>query len=208
MIRVVVADDHTMVREAIVWILVHSKKIDVVGQAATGAAALALTKLRRPDVLVLDLTMPEKDGLQVLAELAEARHLRTKVLVLTMHDDEAHGVRALEAGAAAFLPKSVPMQELVASIERAHRGEKVASRALLDALARPARARAPYRLSPREFQVLTHLAAGKNHHEIADELSINVKTVDTHRYHILRKLRLRNNADLTRFAIAEGLLPV
>ncbi len=208
MIRVVIAEDHTMVREALVWLFRRSKKIEVVGEAGTGSTAVELTMRLRPDVLVLDLTMPEKDGLQVMSELAQF-HAATRILVLTMHDDEAHGVRALRAGATGFLTKATPAAGLIAAIEKVHKGEKVASPELLAALTRKGGADDPAQLlSPREFQILTYLARGKNHHEIAEALSISVKTVDTHRAHILGKLALRNNSDLTRYAIANGLMAV
>ncbi|HVV81901.1 MAG TPA: response regulator transcription factor [Kofleriaceae bacterium] len=207
MIKVVIAEDHTLVREAMVWLFQRSKKVDVVGEAATGTAAVSMTKRHRPDVLVLDLTMPEKDGLQVLDELAQLQ-VATRTLVVTMHEDEAHGLRAMRAGAAGLVHKSAGIDELISAVERVHRGEHVVPQAIQVALARKRSEHPTQVLSPREFQVLGHLAAGMNHHEIADALSISVKTVDTHRSHVLKKLRLRNNADLTRFAIANDLMSV
>lgn len=207
MIRVVIAEDHTLIREALVKMLHESKKIDVVGEAATGATAISMTKRHKPDVLVLDVTMPEKDGLQALAELVQL-HVQTKVLVLTMHEDEAHGVRAMRAGAAGFLRKSVSVDELVAAIEKVHKGEQVVPAEILAALNRKRSEHPAQILSQREFQVMSYLAAGKTNREIADTLSISVKTVDTHRGHVLKKLRLRNNSDITRFAISNGLMPV
>lgn len=207
MIRVVIAEDHTLVREALVWLLGRSKKVEVVGEAATGPAAVSMTKRHRPDVLILDLTLPEKDGLEVLAEL-EQLHLATKVLVLTMHEDEAHGVRAFRGGATGYLHKSASIDELITAIERVDRGEQVASKEIVVALARKRSEHPAQILSAREFQVMSYLAAGQNNHEIADALSISVKTVDTHRSHILKKLRLRNNSDITRFAISNDLLRV
>jgi DNA-binding NarL/FixJ family response regulator len=207
MIRVVIAEDHTLIRQALVRMLQESKKIDVVGEAATGATAVSLTKRHKPDVLVLDVTMPEKDGLQALAELMQL-HVATKVLVLTMHEDEAHGVRAIRAGAAGFLRKSASMDELLGAIEKVHRGEQIIPTEIQAALNRKRSEHPAQILSQREFQVMSYLAAGKTNREIADTLSISVKTVDTHRGHVLKKLRLRNNSDITRFAISNGLMPV
>ncbi len=207
MIRVVIAEDHNLIREALIKMLHESKKIDVVGEAATGATAISMTKRHKPDVLVLDVTMPDKDGLQALAELVQL-HVATKVLVLTMHEDEAHGVRAMRAGAAGFLRKSASMDELLTAIEKVHKGEQVVPTEILAALNRKRSEHPAQILSQREFQVMSYLAAGKTNREIADTLSISVKTVDTHRGHVLKKLRLRNNSDITRFAISNGLMPV
>ena len=207
MIRVVIAEDHTLIREALVRMLHESRKIDVVGEAATGSTAVSMTKRHKPDVLVLDVTMPEKDGLQALAELVQL-HVATKVLVLTMHEDEAHGVRAMRAGAAGFVRKSASMDELLSAIEKVHKGEQVVPAEILAALNRKRSEHPAQILSQREFQVMSYLAAGKTNREIADTLSISVKTVDTHRGHVLKKLRLRNNSDITRFAISNGLIPV
>lgn len=207
MIRVVIAEDHTLIREALVKLLGESRKIDVVGEAATGTTAVSMTKRLKPDVLLLDVTMPEKDGLQALAELQQL-HVPTKVIVLTMHEDEAHGVRAMRAGAAGFLRKSASIDELLAAIEKVHKGEQVAPAEIMAALNRKRSEHPAQILSQREFQVMSYLAAGKTNREIADTLSISVKTVDTHRGHVLKKLRLRNNSDITRFAISNGLIPV
>ena len=135
MIRVVIAEDHNLIREALIKMLHESKKIDVVGEAATGATAVSMTKRHKPDVLLLDVTMPEKDGLQALAELVQL-HVSTKVLVLTMHEDEAHGVRAMRAGATGFLRKSASMDELVTAIEKVNKGEQVVPTEILAALNR------------------------------------------------------------------------
>jgi DNA-binding NarL/FixJ family response regulator len=207
MIRVVIAEDHTLIREALVRMLSESRKIDVVGEAATGSTAVSMTKRLKPDVLVLDVTMPEKDGLQALAELVQL-HVSTKMLVLTMHEDEAHGVRAMRAGAAGFIRKSASMDELLSAIEKVHKGEQVVPTEIMAALNRKRSEHPAQILSQREFQVMSYLAAGKTNREIADTLSISVKTVDTHRGHVLKKLRLRNNSDITRFAISNGLIPV
>ena len=207
MIRVVIAEDHTLIREARVKMLSESRKIDVVGEAATGATAVSMTKRLKPDVLVLDVTMPEKDGLQALAELVQL-HVATKILVLTMHEDEAHGVRAMRAGAAGFMRKSASMDELISAIDKINKGEQVAPGEILAALNRKRSEHPAQILSQREFQVMSYLAAGKTNREIAYTLSISVKTVDTHRGHVLKKLRLRNNSDITRFAIQNQLMPV
>lgn len=207
MIRVVIAEDHTLIREALVKMLVASRRIDVVGQASTGTEALELVGQHHPDVLLLDVTMPEKDGMQTLSELA-AIDTNTKALILTMHEDEAHGVRAIRGGAAGYIKKSANLDELIDAIERVARGERVIPTEVEAALGRKRSEHPAQILSTREFQVMEYLAAGKTNREIAEMLSISVKTVDTHRGHVLKKLRLRNNSDITRFAIQNGLMPV
>jgi two-component system invasion response regulator UvrY len=207
MIRVVIAEDHTLIREALVKMLVASRRIDVVGQASTGTEALELVAQQHPDVLLLDVTMPEKDGMQALSELA-AIDTNTKALILTMHEDEAHGVRAIRGGAAGYIKKSSNLDELIDAIERVNRGERVIPTEVEAALGRKRSDHPAQILSTREFQVMEYLAAGKTNREIAEMLSISVKTVDTHRGHVLKKLRLRNNSDITRFAIQNGLMPV
>ncbi len=207
MIRVVIAEDHNLIREALARMLVDSGRIEVTGEAATGNAAVDLTRKQKPDVLLLDVTMPGKDGIQALSELHELE-LPTKVLVLTMHEDEAHGVRAMRAGAAGYMRKSENLDDLLDAIERVHRGEQVIPAEVEAALARKRSDHPAQILSQREFQVMAYLAAGKTNREIAEILSISVKTVDTHRGHVLKKLRLRNNSDITRFAIQNNLMPV
>lgn len=206
MIRVVIAEDHHVIREALVRMLQTSSMIEVVGEAATGSEALVMVAKHNPDVLLLDVSMPEMDGIRALAELS-THDRTTRTLMLTMHDDEAHGVRAMRAGAAGYLKKSANAEELLDAITRVHRGEQVVPIELEAALARKRSDHPAQILSQREFQVMTYLAAGKTNREIADLLQISVKTVDTHRGHVLKKLRLRNNSDITRFAIQNGLMP-
>ena len=128
--------------------------------------------------------------------------------MLTMHEDEAHGVRAMRAGAAGYVKKSANIDELLDAIDRINRGEQVVPAEIEAALARKRSEHPAQILSQREFQVMSYLAAGKTNREIAELLTISVKTVDTHRGHVLKKLRLRNNSDITRFAIQNGLMPV
>ena len=122
--------------------------------------------------------------------------------------DEAHGVRAIRGGAAGYVKKSANLDELLAAIERVHRGERVIPEEVEAALGKKRSDHPAQVLSSREFQVMEYLAAGKTNREIAEMLAISVKTVDTHRGHVLKKLRLRNNSDITRFAISNGLIPV
>lgn len=207
MIRVVIAEDHTLIREALAKMLVASGQIEVVGLASTGTEAVAMVGRATPDVLLMDVTMPEKDGIAALADLA-VLGTTTRTIILTMHEDEAHGVRAIRAGAAGYVKKSANLDELLDAIDRVHRGERVMPADVEVALTKKRSDHPAQILSSREFQVMEYLAAGKTNREIAEMLSISVKTVDTHRGHVLKKLRLRNNSDITRFAIQHGLMPV
>ncbi|MBK9032734.1 MAG: response regulator transcription factor [Myxococcales bacterium] len=202
-----IAEDHTLIREALAKMLVASGQIEVVGLASTGTEAVAMVGRATPDVLLMDVTMPEKDGIAALADLA-VLGTTTRTIILTMHEDEAHGVRAIRAGAAGYVKKSANLDELLDAIDRVHRGERVMPADVEVALTKKRSDHPAQILSSREFQVMEYLAAGKTNREIAEMLSISVKTVDTHRGHVLKKLRLRNNSDITRFAIQHGLMPV
>jgi two-component system, NarL family, invasion response regulator UvrY len=205
MIRVAIAEDHTLVREALRTLLENSGRCEVVGEASTGEEAVQIVAQRQPDVLLLDSAVPGKDGLEAITDIAEMQ-VATRVLVVSMHSDDSYAVRAVRAGAAGYVNKTARVNELMAAIDAIVAGQRVVPDGV-DAAAKPAASPAQV-LSPREFQVLGHLASGLTNREIAKMLEISVKTVDTHRGHVLKKLKLRNNSDLTRFALQHGLLHV
>jgi two-component system invasion response regulator UvrY len=203
MIRVAIAEDHTLVREALKSLLENSGRVEVVGEATTGDEAVEIVAQRQPDVLLLDIAMPGKDGLAAIMDIAGLQ-VQTRVLVVSMAADDTYAVRAVRAGAAGYLNKTAKSGELISAIDAVLAGQRVVpdgSEAQGAPAAHPAQV-----LSPREFQVLGHLASGLTNREIAKMLEISVKTVDTHRGHVLKKLKLRNNSDLTRFAMQHGLL--
>jgi DNA-binding NarL/FixJ family response regulator len=204
MIRIAIAEDHTLVREALKSLLEGSGRCEVVGEASTADEAVELVAQRQPDVLLLDIAMPGKDCLEAIADIARLQG-PTRVLVVSMHADDSYAVRAVRAGAAGYVNKTARVHELLAAIDAIVAGQRVVPEGA-DA-AKPASHPAQV-LSPREFQVLGHLASGLTNREIAKMLEISVKTVDTHRGHVLKKLKLRNNSDLTRFAMQHGLLAV
>ncbi len=210
MIRVVIADDHALVREGLRRILEEPVDLTVVGEAADGRAAVEQVRRLHPDVLVLDLSMPGKDGLDVVKELA-ARRSPTRILILTIHNEEHYALRALRAGAHGFLYKGAGTEELLKAVRAVARGLRYLppefERAFAERYVQPkARGSPAEALSDRELQVLRLLASGYTNREIAAKLHISVKTVDTHRRNILKKLNLRNNADLARFALKHGLI--
>jgi len=213
MIRVAIADDHALVREGMRRMLSGSRQIDVIGEAANGAEAVELVSEQEPDVLLLDITMPVKDGIEATEEIVELKK-KTRILILSMHADEQYALRTLRAGANGFISKGARLEELLRAITEVHNGERYLPEQMAESLGeasiedRMDEKSLVEMLSPREYQVMSYLAQGMTGREIADVLAISPKTVDTHRGHLLKKLRLRNNSDLTRFAIQSGLVKV
>jgi DNA-binding NarL/FixJ family response regulator len=209
-IRVLLADDHTLVREGVRRILDSSPGIEVVGEVSDGAAALEALERIEADVLVLDLTMPGADGFEVLRG-AKAIRTGLKVLVLTMHTDSEHIARAVREGADGYLLKDSAVQDLVAAINAVTEGRSYYSPPVQAALAELLRAPSGPRtglelLTEREREVLRLVAQGLATKEIAGQLDISGRTVETHRANLMRKLGLRSVALLTQFAIREGLV--
>jgi two-component system response regulator NreC len=184
--------------------------IEVVGQAEDGMAALESIQSLKPDVALVDVSMPKRDGLDVTAEV-RAMGLGTRVLILTMYTDEQYALRTIKVGAAGFVSKSAPFEELIKAITAVHDGQRYLPDEIEEAYSEElaaidAKKRPVDTLSKREFQVMGYLATGLTNREIAKELGISVKTIDTHRGHVLKKLKLRNNSDITRFAIRHGFV--
>ncbi|MFZ7124915.1 MAG: response regulator [Desulfobacterales bacterium] len=210
MIRVLLADDHSIVRDGLRRIIEDSGDMEVVAEAADGREALRKVAATPPDVAVVDISMPGLDGLEVVARL-QAEHPRIPVLILTMHEEAQYVVRAIEAGAMGYLTKQSAPEQLVAAIRKIHNGQRYitddATEALALRVARGAAGQTPLdSLSMRELQVLRRLAMGHTSREIATAYSISIKTVDTYRARLLKKLDLRNSAELIRFAIQNNLL--
>ena len=203
MIRVWIADDHRLVRRGIRQILEEAGDILVIGEAGNKAEVLDALREYEFDILLLDIAMPGGDGLEILEQ---ARQLRPKlrVLILTMYSEEQYALRALRSHAYGYLTKESAPEELIAAIHALAGGEKYVTRVLAEILAADID-REPKTghesLSDREFQILRKLAAGKNLSEVARELSLSVKTISTYRSRILAKLRLKNTAEIIRYAI-------
>jgi len=209
-IKVLLADDHDIVRAGLRRIVEESGDIRVVAEAADGRAAIRLAREKKPDVAVVDLSMPGLDGLEVICRLRELLP-ELPVLILTMHEEEQYVVRAITAGARGYVTKRSAPEQLVAAIRKMHAGGRYltekAAEALAVHMAGGSRSLSDG-LSNREIQVLRRLALGQTNHEIAAAYTLSVKTVDTYRFRILKKLNLRNNAELSRFAIQNGLVEV
>lgn len=208
-IRVVLADDHTLVRHGIRKILEGQPGVDVVAEAADGDAALALVAAHPDlDVLVLDLKMPGKDALEVLREV-KGRAARLKVIVLTMHAGQEYIARAVKAGADAYLLKDSAVQDLMAAVDAVVEGRSYFTPAIQHHLAGLVRGEAAPRrqlLTDREREVLAWLARGLSSREIGGTLGISVRTVETHRAHLMEKLGVKSAAMLIQAAIREGLI--
>ena len=210
MIKVLLADDHSIVRAGLRRIVEESADIEVVAEAADGRDAIKQVMADTPDVAVVDISMPGLDGLEVVNRLRES-HPGLPVLILTMHEEAQYIVRAIEAGAMGYLTKQSAPEQLVTAIRRVYSGHRYltdeATEALALRIARGTRDKTPLdSLSMRELQVLRRLAMGHTNREIAHAYSISIKTVDTYRARLLKKLDLRNNAELIRFAIQNSLI--
>lgn len=212
MIRVLLADDHSIVRAGLRRILEEGGDIEVVAEAADGQEALRLVQESWPDVAVVDISMPGLDGLEVISQL-RLYHPKLPVLILTVHEEDQYVVRAIKAGAKGYITKRSAPELLVKAIRKLHAGGRYITDAAAEALARriSGSTECPSlldSLSTREIQVLRHLALGKTVREIAEAYHISIRTVGTYRYRLLKKLHLRNNAELSRFAIQNRLIEV
>lgn len=209
MTRVLVVDDHALVRAGVCVLLNAEPDLCVVGEAATGEEGVRLAAELRPDVVVMDVTMPGCGGLDAAARIASAG-TGTRVLVLTMHDPAQFLVPVLEAGASGYLGKETADHELVPAVRAVASGEVYvppsAARVLVEVCRGPARADPLAVLSGREREVLALTAEGFNATEIGTRLGISAKTVDTYRQRLMEKLRLRHRSELVRFALRQGLL--
>jgi two-component system invasion response regulator UvrY len=209
MIRVILADDHAVVRRGLRQILEDERDLSIVGEAASGREALDAALDKKWDVLVLDISMPDMTGLEVLEQL-RCRKPRIPVLVLTMHPEDQFAVLALRAGAAGYLTKESAPEELVDAVRAVAAGRRYISRKLAETVAASLvedSGRAPHeRLSAREFRVMCLMARGKTTNEIAKALLISPKTVATYRARLMDKLGLTTIAEITRYALSHKLI--
>ena len=209
MINVLIADDHTVVRQGLKQILSEDPQLSVVGEAADGNEVLTALETLSVDALVLDITMPGRNGLDVLKEVKRKRPT-LPVLVLSMHPEDQFAIRILRAGAAGYITKESAPEELVGALRKVCSGGKYVSPQLAEKLAvfiGDETTRPPHeKLSDREFEVLRMLALGKTVTEVAEELLLSVKTVSTYRSRVLEKMKMTSNADLTRYALQNGLI--
>ena len=210
-IRVLIADDHTLVRESLVSLLQAGGDVQVVAQAADGLETVSKAIATQPDVVVTDIAMPRLNGIEVVRRLREALP-DTRVLVLTMHQEDEYVLQAVRAGASGYLVKDSAASELLAAVRSLHAGRSYfgpqAAKAMAEQMRHPERTvEDPYgRLTPREREVFHLIAEGLTTKEIARKLDISAKTAENHRARVLDKLDVRNTAELVRYALRKGLL--
>jgi len=207
-LKVLLADDHAIIRDGLKQILADTEDLVVAGEAANGLELMQQVREKNWDVLVLDISMPGRSGLELLHMLKDEKP-ELPILVLSMHHEEQYAVRALKAGASGYVTKESDGELLVTAIRRVARGgvyisDKVAE--LMVRGSRPSNEALPHNLlSDREYEVFNRLVLGKGLTEIGAELSLSVKTISTHKTHILQKMNLASAADLVRYALAHGL---
>jgi DNA-binding NarL/FixJ family response regulator len=210
MIRVLLADDHSIVRAGLRRLVEDSGDMKVIAEAADGRKAIQQAHKTHPDVAVVDISMPDMDGLEVISQL-QSFYPKLPIIILTMYEEEQYVVRAIEAGAMGYLTKRSAPEQLVKAIRKVHAGYRYLTEEASELLAlRVARGDGGRSLldslSMRELQVLRRLALGHTNREIAESYHISIKTVDTYRSRLLNKLDLRNNAELSRFAIQNRII--
>ena len=215
-INIVLADDHVLVRKGIKAMLESDREINVIGEAGNGLEALESAKALKPDILVLDIRMPEMNGLEAANRLRNYAP-NTKAVILSMHDSEEYVLQALDAGAYGYLLKDTDKDEFVKALKQIYGGNKYFSGAVSNVLAnrllnaKPSSktstaAADPYHLTKREKEILRMVTAGQHNKEIADSFDKSVRTIETHRFNIMKKLGVNNAIDMVNKAMKENLV--
>ncbi|HQW20557.1 MAG TPA: response regulator transcription factor [Rhodocyclaceae bacterium] len=208
MIEILLADDHAIIRDGLRQIIADTDDLTVAGEAVNGSEVLARVRERNWDILVLDISMPGKSGLELIKQIKIERP-KLPILIFSMHDEEQYALRALRAGAAGYLTKDSDARQLLTVIRKVAGGGVYLSPAMAERMARelmPATEVPPHRLlSDREYQIFELIVLGHSLTNIAERLCLSVKTVSTHKSNILQKMNMTNQAELIRYAIHHGL---
>lgn len=209
MIKILVVDDHTIVREGLKKILVDAPDMVVADEASNGEEVIKKVWNNDYDLILLDISLPGRSGLDVLKQL-KCTKPKLPILILSMHPEEQYAVRSLRAGASGYLTKQSASNELIDAIRKVAQGRKCITPSLAEKLAFElvvdARKLPHETLSDREYQVMCMIGSGKTVKEVAETLSLSVRTISTHRAHILKKMKMKNNAQLTYYAIKNALV--
>lgn len=212
-IRLLLVDDHEVVRSGLRMLLENEADMNIVGEASTGGEALEMVAALKPDVVIMDITLPDISGIEATRRIKES-HPDVSIVALTIHEDQQYFFEMLQAGASGYVPKRAAPDDLITAIRAAHRGEtyiypSLAKLLVGDFLSRSGEEGAKEAmngLTPRESEVLALLAEGKNNDEIADILTISVHTVARHRENLMGKLGLHSRSELVKYAIRKGLI--
>lgn len=209
MVRILIADDHPIVRTGLKQILAEESDIELIGEASNTGEVLNLLWKKECDLVLLDIGMPGRSGLEVIGEIKQIRP-NIGVLILSIYPEEQYAVRALRAGASGYLTKASAPIDLIEAIHRVSRGGKYVSQNLAEILATEIdmhSSKQPHeRLSDREYQVMLLLASGKTVTEAAEDLRLSVKTISTYRANLLEKMNMKNNAQITFYAVEKDLI--
>lgn len=209
MIKILLADDHTIVREGLKELLEDTPDLKVDGEANNAQEAINILNHCDCDLVILDISFPGRNGLDILKQI-KCMKPKLPVLILSMYPEEEYGVRSLRAGASGYLTKASDSEELIKAIREVARGHRYITSSLAEKLVfelDESGKKSPHeKLTDREFQVMCMIASGKRIKDIADALSLSVKTIDTYRARILNKMNMKNNAQLIRYALKNGLV--
>ena len=209
MTRIVVADDHAIVREGLKQLLSAAGDLEVVGEAADGHEVIKAVREKDFDVLLLDMSMPGKSGIELIKQVKSEKP-KLRILVLTMHEEHQYAIRAIRAGASGYLTKESASRQLLEALRKVASGGAFISSEVAEQLAlgaMPDATRAPHEsLSDREFQIFRLIAGGKSISDIGEMLNLSVKTVSTHKANILQKMNMAGTAELIRYAISHRLV--
>ncbi|MGN6647187.1 MAG: response regulator [Cytophaga sp.] len=219
-INILLVDDHSIVRDGIKATLKDQKNFNIAGEAANGKEAIESVRLLNPDVVIMDITMPEMNGIES-ADVISKKYPHSKVLILSMHDNETYILKSVEAGAYGYLLKDVDKDEFVKAITAVYNGEKYFNTTISsmlvagylnkikegnDSTPSAVAGADDYDLTKREKGILKMITVGKNNREIADGLGISIRTIETHRANIMKKLKVKNAVELVRIAIDEKIV--